>query len=128
VEVLQAGLALYQGDYLPDRRYDDWCLEERERLQVLFLRGAERLAEMLVHEGEYDKAIHWCERIVSKDACWEEAYRLLMYCHIRKNNRRQAIKWYQLCKEKLDQELGIAPMPQLTRLYEAAMREDVPQM
>lgn len=127
-QVLEAGLVLYHGDYLPDRRYDDWCLEERERLQVLFLRGAERLAELLAHEGEYDKAIHWCERIVSKDACWEEAYRLLMYCHIRKNNRRQAIKWYQICKEKLAQELGIAPMPQLTDLYEAAMREDASPM
>ena len=123
-QVLEAGLALYQGDYLPDRRYDDWCLEERERLQVLFLRGAEKLAGILAQEGEYDKAIHWCERIVSKDACWEEAYRLLMYCHIRKNNRRQAIRWYQICKEKLARELGIAPMPQLTRLYEAALRED----
>jgi DNA-binding SARP family transcriptional activator len=123
-QVLEAGLALYEGDYLPDRRYDDWCLEERERLRVLFLRGAEKLAGKLAHNGEYDKAIHWCERIVGVDACWEEAYRLLMVCHIRKHNRREAIRWYRICKERLARELGIAPMPQLTRLYEAALRED----
>lgn len=124
-QVLEAGLTLYQGDYLPDRRYEDWCLEERERLQILFLRGAERLAEWLVREEEYDKAIHWCEKIVAKDACWEEAYRMLMYCQIRLSNRHQAIKWYHRCKEMLAKELGIAPMPQLTRLYEAAMNEGV---
>jgi len=124
-QILEAGLTLYKGDYLPDRRYQDWCLEERERLQVLFLRGAERLAVLFVHKEEHDKTIHWCEKIVSKDACWEEAYRLLMYCHFRKNNRNQAMKWYQRCKDVLAKELGVSPLPQLVSMYEAAMNEGV---
>ena len=57
---------------MPDRRYEDWCIEERERLLVLYLRGAERLARLQVKAESYDRAIHWCEAIVQKDSCWEE--------------------------------------------------------
>src|SRR5690606_36940791 len=41
-------LALYHGDYLQEYPYAEWCSEERERLLTLYLRTAERLAEMLL--------------------------------------------------------------------------------
>jgi len=115
---LEKGLLLYRGDFLPDRLYDDWCIEERERLQVLYLRGAERLARLFASTGQYDGAIRWCEEMLQKDSCWEEAYRLLMHCHYQLGNRNQAIKWYQKCSKALDAELGIEPMPATRELYE----------
>ncbi|HZG87795.1 BTAD domain-containing putative transcriptional regulator [Paenibacillus sp.] len=121
---LQKGLQLYKGDYLPDRRYDDWSAEERERLAVLFLRGAEKLARLLLEGGEIDAAIGWCERILEHDSCWEEAYRLLMICHYRNNNRRQAAKYYAKCVETLKAELGIEPMEATQKCYEAVLRSD----
>ncbi|MBA4495218.1 BTAD domain-containing putative transcriptional regulator [Paenactinomyces guangxiensis] len=114
---LQSGLELYRGSYLPERRYEDWCFEERERLQSLFIRGAEQLAQIQVEQKEIDSAIHWCERILQEDACWEEAYRLLMYCFYQKNNRPQAIKQYQKCRDMLQKELGVAPMPKTEELF-----------
>ncbi len=120
---LMKGLELYKGSYLPERRYEDWCLEERERLQVLFLRGAERLANLLVEEGSYDAAIAWCERIIAEDPCWEEAYRLLMLSFYHKNNRPQAIKWYRRCCATLERELGIGPMQKTVELYQQMMGE-----
>jgi len=118
---LEKGLLLYKGDFLPDRIYEDWCIEERERLQVLYLRGAERLAKLLTQTGQYDSAIHWCEMMLQKDSCWEEAYRLLMHGHYQLGNRSQAIKWYQKCHKVLAAELGIEPMPATRELYELVM-------
>ncbi len=115
--VLAAGLSLYKGEYLPERRYDDWCMEERERLDALFLRGAERLAQLLLEAGDDDGVIHWSERILRRDPCWEEAYRLLMIAYFRKNNRPQSIKWYLRCRQTLERELHIEPMPETERLY-----------
>jgi LuxR family maltose regulon positive regulatory protein len=121
--LLQKGLEIYTGDYLPERRHEDWCLDERERLQVLYLRGAERYAQLSVAVEGYDLAIYWCEQILAKDSCWEEAYRLLMFCYYRKNNRPQALKWYQKCCEKLEQEVGVAPMPSTEEMYSIVMNK-----
>ncbi|WP_235857540.1 BTAD domain-containing putative transcriptional regulator [Paenibacillus albiflavus] len=122
---LDKGLSLYTGDFLPDRRFDDWCIEERERLQVLFLRGGERIAKLCVASKTYDTAIHWCERMLEKDPCWEEAYRLLIQCHYELGNRNQAIKWYQRCCRTITAELGIEPMKATTELYKQMMQSDV---
>jgi DNA-binding SARP family transcriptional activator len=117
IHALEQGLQLYKGDYMPERRYDDWCIEERERLQVQYLRGAERLAQLYEESGQYNKSIRWCEAMLQKDVCWEEAYRLLIRCHVQLNNRNQAMKWYNKCLSALEQELGIEPMPQTKELY-----------
>ncbi|RBW68338.1 BTAD domain-containing putative transcriptional regulator [Bacillus taeanensis] len=116
--LLVKALSYYQGDYLPSRRYHDWSLEMRERLLVLFLRGAERLAQIYTTKERYDEAIYWAEKMIEKDVCWEEAYRLLMYCYYRKNNRSYALKLYTKCTQKLQEELGVAPLDETKKMVE----------
>lgn len=124
IHCLENGLQFYQGDFLPERQYDDWCLNERERLLVLFLRGAEKLSQLYVRKEDFDKAIYWCERIIEKDKTWEEAYRLLMFCYYRKNNRPFAIKWYQRCGEILERELGVSPLEPTKHMYEMILQAE----
>ncbi len=121
---LEKGLKYYQGDFLQERRYEDWCLEERERLSVLYLRGAEKLAQLQVSFKEYDKAIWQCGEILKKDHCWEEAYRLLIFCYYQKNNRPQAIKLYEKCRTVLSEELGVEPMPATEQMYRMVMEKN----
>lgn len=122
IKCLRRALEFYEGDYLPNRRYEDWCLNERERLQVLFLRGAERISQAYVQTMQYDEAIYWCEQILSKDRTWEEAYRLLMFCYYQKNNRPQAMKWYKRCLVSLEEELGVDPMQPTKQMYEMILQ------
>ena len=100
-QLLMSGLQLYRGDYLPEARYEDKYVEERERLQVLFLRGAEKLSRLSLDQDKLDQTIYWCEQILSKDSCWEEAYRLLVMCNYRKRNRTQALRWLQKCRAEV---------------------------
>jgi len=118
IEELERALHLYNGDYLPERRYEDWCINERERLQVYFLRSAEKVAQLNVRRENYDSAIYWCQKILYKDRTWEEAYRLLMFCYYRKNNRPQAIRWYQKCCYVLEEELGVTPLEPTKHMYD----------
>lgn len=118
IKLLEEGLLIYEGDYMPERRYEDWCIEERERLQVLFMRGAERLSCHYVAMNTFDKAIRWAESIVAKDRCWEEAYRILIACHLQMNNRNQALRWYNKCRKALEEELGIEPMKDIRELVQ----------
>ena len=115
---LRRGLDLYRGDYLEALRYEDWCTEERERLQVLYLRASEALAHHAVEQGDYEAAIHLCDRIISRDRGWEEAYRLLMFSYYRLGNRSMALRVYDRCVQNLQEELGIEPMPATRQLYE----------
>nr|WP_263325156.1 BTAD domain-containing putative transcriptional regulator [Neobacillus sp. Marseille-Q6967] len=114
---LEKALAIYLGEYLPDRRYADWCISKRESMLVYFLRGAEKMAQLMVRRENYDSVIYWCEKIILRDRTWEEAYRLLMYSYYRKNNRPQAIKWYHKCMEVLEEELGVSPLEPTKHMY-----------
>ncbi|PKR76890.1 transcriptional regulator [Halalkalibacillus sediminis] len=121
-DLLKKGLNLYKGNYLTNRESYEWLVHERERLQLLFLRGAEKLAQTSIRLEDYHTSIHWCQEILTYDHTWEEAYRLIMYCYYQQNNRPQAIKWYKKCKEILDKELGIEPMQPTREMYEIITR------
>src|SRR3990172_4700705 len=47
----RAAIAFYQGDYLPERRYEDWTSIERERLQSLALSVMTTSAELSLNEA-----------------------------------------------------------------------------
>jgi ATP/maltotriose-dependent transcriptional regulator MalT/DNA-binding SARP family transcriptional activator len=111
-------LALYQGDYLQAFPYAEWCSEERERLLTRYLRTAERVAQALVEREAWSEAIQVGEAILTRDNCWEEAYRLLMRAYAGAGNRAQAARVYQQCQERLSEELGVAPAAQTTALYD----------
>lgn len=120
-EYLKRGLTLYKGDYLPERKFHDWCLNERERLLVLFLRGAEKYAQLSIATEAYHEAIYWCEKILEKDRTWEEAYRLLMYCYYMHNNRPQSLKWYKKCCDVLQEEIDVEPLAATKEMYKMIM-------
>lgn len=124
LQKLKAGLRLYEGDYLAERPYEDWCMKERDRLKVLFLRGAERLAQLYVALEEFDEVIRYCDEMLSKDPCWEEAYRLLIYCYYRKSNRPYALKLYEKCCEVLADEFGVEPLETTKQMYEMVLEAD----
>lgn len=114
---LRAGLALYRGDYLPDALYQDWTSEERERLLALYLRTADRLAGELIERGAYEEGLQLCEAILSKDICWERAYRLMMAAYVAQGNCAQALKTYNRCVDALRTELDVAPSAETRAFY-----------
>jgi len=115
---LRRALDLYHGDFLQDLPYEDWCNDERERLQVLYLRAAQWLAQFEARQGNYENCIRYGELILARDRCWEEAYRLLMLSYYRLGNRAMAMRAYDKCVQNLQSGLGITPMPVTANLYE----------
>lgn len=117
----QEALARYLGDYLQEYPYADWCAEERERLRTLYLRAADRTAQALAERGAWAEVIEVCDAILSRDNCWEAAYRLLMTAHARLGHRPQALRAYQRCVECLRAELDVAPSEETERVYAGVM-------
>lgn len=106
---------LYEGVYLPNRLYEDWSSDERERLQVLALGAIITLAELLLHENPLE-SIRLSQQALLIDSAWEDAYRIQMEAYFLKGNRPMAIKTYQHCEKVLEEEFGIEPLPETKAL------------
>ena len=117
----QSAIALHHGTYLPNRLYEDWSSDERERLQILALNTTITLGELLLDENPLE-SIRLAQQALLIDPTWEDAYRLEMQAYLNKGNRPMAIKTYQQCKEILDEEFGIAPLPETQRLMKDILK------
>jgi DNA-binding SARP family transcriptional activator len=108
-------VALYQGQYLPNRVYEDWSSDERERLQVLALGAMITLGELLLDENPLE-SIRLAQQALLIDNAWEDAYRVQMEAYFKKGNRPMAIKTYRQCEKVLEAEMGIGPLPETKNL------------
>ncbi len=115
---LQSRIALYRGDLLADW-YDDWVLEERERLQRVYLNLLLQLTQAYRARGEYAKAIETAQRLVQHEPTEEQAYQHLMFCYHALGERAAALAAYEKCVKMLHHELGVEPQPATTALYES---------
>jgi DNA-binding SARP family transcriptional activator len=112
---------LYRGDFLPDRRYEDWASVEQERLQTLSLGAMANLAALVLHQNPLE-SLHLAQRIRDVDPLWEEAWRLEMRAHMARGNRGLAIEAWERCKASLEEGMGMPPLPDTQAVYEAALR------
>ena len=123
----QEAIELYEGIYLPNRLYEDWSSEERERLQILALGAMITLGELLVEKNPME-TIRLAQQALLIDSAWEDAYRLQMEAYLQKGNRPMAIKTYQQCEKILEKEFGIEPLPEtqqlLRKIKGVGIRED----
>jgi DNA-binding SARP family transcriptional activator len=109
---------LYQGDFLAEDPYEDWCMLQREHLHNQYLDVAGQLARYYSVQGQYPAAIALCQKILGHDSSFEEAYRCLMECYAGQGQRHLAIRQYYTCVEALDAELDLPPSEETTALYE----------
>ena len=114
-EAYKCAIRLYQGAYLPNRIFEDWSTEEREKVQILILGGLVNLSEMLVKENPME-SVRLAQQAIAIDKTWEDAYRIQMQAYIHKGNRPQALKTFQKCVDVLDEEYGISPLPATKKL------------
>lgn len=106
---------LYEGIYLPNRIYEDWSSEEREKTQMLILGAYITLAEIILADNPTE-SIRLAQHALAIDATWEDAYRIQMQAFLAKGNRPQAIKTYMKCESILEKEYGIDPLPETKKL------------
>jgi DNA-binding SARP family transcriptional activator len=121
-DAIEKAIALYRGEYLPENPYEPWMAEERERLASSFLESADRLTELWIERGQYAQAIELAQNILTRDKCWERAYRLLMLAYDRLGDRGQIGRTYQRCTQALREELDVSPSLETSALYKRLTR------
>lgn len=116
---LEKALTLYQGEYLPDTRYETWAASKREQLLVAYLQAADHLCELYLQNQSSEQAIQLCQQIINEDNCWERAYRHLMAAYDQLGDHGQVARTYQRCVEVLQKELDITPSPETKASFQS---------
>jgi DNA-binding SARP family transcriptional activator len=117
---LETAVAAYGGDLL-EGSYDEWLLEERERVRDRLVGALERLAERLEQRGEHAAAVGHAERLLRLEPLREDAYRRLMRLHDAAGDRARALRVYHACVATLERDLGVAPSAATREAYEALL-------
>jgi DNA-binding SARP family transcriptional activator len=123
ITALEQALALYHGPLLPSC-YDDWILPLREGLDQHSVTALEQLVVLLEEQREYAAAMHQAERLLRHDPLHETTYRRLMRLAVLGGDRARALRIYQDCAARLQQELGVEPSPETQALYESLLQAE----
>ncbi len=114
---VEGAVAQYTGDLL-EGFYEDWALRERERLRMLYLDGLGRLLDHYSESEALEHALDCGRRILALDPLREEIHRAIIRLHLRSGHRALALQQYRTCRDLLDQELGVDPMPETVALHD----------
>jgi DNA-binding SARP family transcriptional activator len=103
------------GELLPDW-YEDWVDVERERLRQLRLHALEAVAERLLGERRFAQAADAGLTAIGSEPLRESAHRVLIRVHLAEDNPSEAVRQYNLYRQRLSSELGLEPSAQMREL------------
>ncbi len=110
-------LKLYQGDFLPDQRYEEWTELPRRVLVRMQREVSLALAARRLEQGDLPAAIGLISPLLLRDPADEQAHCELMRLYALAGRRQEALRQYQLCLEALRSELGVDPDTETRALY-----------
>jgi LuxR family maltose regulon positive regulatory protein len=98
---------LYQGDFLSEELYADWCYMEREYLKDQFLTSLMKMAECHVRLRNFSEAISTLYHALKVDIYREDAYQKLMMLCDKAGRKGEMIRAYNLCRKAIEEDLKL---------------------
>lgn len=120
---LEDTMKLYTGELL-EGFYEDWALQNRERLHALYLECLAHLMHYYRYKKIYDKSLAFGKQILVLEPLREEIHRKLMRIYQESGNRAMALRQYQVCCQILARELDIGPMEETRELHQRILKTD----
>ncbi|HZT43669.1 MAG TPA: tetratricopeptide repeat protein [Chthonomonadaceae bacterium] len=122
---LKEAVAVYKGPLLPGF-YEDWVLQERERLEQAYAGALKELTAILEQTGDLEGAIAAGHRLVAVDPLSEEGYAHLMRLYAAAGQPEAGLQQYITLAQLWDRELGETPSAEaqtLARRLQQACQE-----
>ena len=116
-QTLAHAAALYQGDLL-ETWYQDWCVYERERLQLTYLAMLEKLMEHCEARGKFAQGLIHGQNVLRFDPAREYTHRQIMRLYHKAGDRTGALRQFERCAAALAREFNLPPMPETLALRE----------
>jgi DNA-binding SARP family transcriptional activator len=115
-QVLEAAVTLYRGDLI-ETWYQDWCLYERDRLQLVYLAMLEQLMSHCEAHQRYSLGVAYGQRILRYDPARECTHRNLMRLYYQAGDRTTALHQYQRCAAAMAKQFNVPPSHETVTLY-----------
>lgn len=115
-EILEAAVALYRGDLI-ESWYQDWCIYERDRLQLTYLAMLEQLMGHCEARQLYAKGVGYGQCILRYDPARESTHRQLMRLYYRAGDRTTALRQYVRCAAVVAKHFNVHPSRETVALY-----------
>ncbi|MCB0168801.1 MAG: tetratricopeptide repeat protein, partial [Anaerolineae bacterium] len=97
----------------------EWLLVERERLRRLALDVLGQLAETSLQQGDFAPGIKAARRLLSIEPWYEAGHCQLMKLLAADGQRSAALAQYETCRQRLADELDVAPSAETMALVDA---------
>lgn len=115
-ESLARAASQYRGALL-ESAYDDWVLEERDRLANLYLTVLDYLIQYFGKLGQPDKLAFFAGRALELEPLREDFHRHVMQAYADSGRTDLVEHQFETCRLTLLRELGADPMPETIALY-----------
>lgn len=137
-DAIEARIAPEELDHVCDRLiappelllgwYDDWVLQDRDRLSQLRVRALEALVDQLIEHGRHNAAYEAATAAIRLDPLRESTHRALMRVHIAEGNpalaRRQVRQYREILREELGMEEPTRAMLEMVNWSDARGEDD----
>ncbi|MEX1252818.1 MAG: AAA family ATPase [Dehalococcoidia bacterium] len=129
---LEEALGLYRDSFLAgfslrdSPEFDDWQSLQAEALRRELAEALDRLVAGYIAGEDYSAAARHAQRRLALDPLHEPAHRTLMLLYAWTGERGAALQQYRACVRALDEELGVAPLEDTSRLYHAIVGDQAP--
>uniref|UniRef100_A0A832A3E4 Bacterial transcriptional activator domain-containing protein n=1 Tax=Desulfacinum infernum TaxID=35837 RepID=A0A832A3E4_9BACT len=110
-------LPLYTGELL-EGFYDDWVLQERERVHCLYVEALEALMHHYKNAGDIPRSLAFAQRLLKVEPFREDIHLAAMKMYQEIGQRFMALRQYEKCRESLEKEIGVRPSRDTRRYYE----------
>jgi DNA-binding SARP family transcriptional activator len=127
IAAYESALAAYEGELLPEDRYEDWCAERREFLARLHLRLLLGLADALEQRRAFGASADRFREALQHDPTREAVHRRLIALYAQMGMRDQAVRQFHACEAVLRRELDLAPESATTALFQDVLANRVPR-
>lgn len=115
-QALEAAVVLYRGDLI-ETWYQDWCVYERDRLQLTYLAMLDQLMSHCEARQLYAKGIAYGQCVLRYDSARESTHRHLMRLYYRAGDRTTALRQYDRCAAALVKHFNLPPSRETIALY-----------
>jgi DNA-binding SARP family transcriptional activator len=129
LEQLEEAVALYRDDFcsgfLPDgvsAEFELWLYRWREQLRQQQMAALEQLVAGYSRWRDYERALSHAERLLRMDPWLEATHRWIMSLYAWQGQKERALAQYAICRELLQEELGVDPAEETRQLQETILQ------
>jgi LuxR family maltose regulon positive regulatory protein len=126
-EIYYQAVDLFHGDFLEDYSspYDEWRVIKANALSEKYLEALQNLGQLLTQQSDYQAALEVFKRAVNYDPYRESAQQGVMRTLVALERRTEALRYYNELEGFYQDELGVPPTPEMERLYQHILDDDL---